>query len=701
MNAGSRAPQGSGRRRVPSGAVDAWLAWAGLVSSGLALAAVADLQPSGSALRAAAVLIFWLVAPGAATVTRLRLPATTKVAATPLIGISLLIAVSTVGSWTGVWLPRVSVAVIAAACLVLCLLHPATRRSRLRRPHPARPRLATVLLGLALLGAVGLWVASLPGIVAAPPSVLGLLVAGPPTFAAAILAVTAVLLAALATRSRGIAVASVAALILVLRATAAVTSTVPTAAWTYKHLGVVQSLQAHHHVAAGMDIYMNWPGLFAAGAYFSDSTGVPIIDVARWFPPLVHVLLALQAAAIARTLGARATGATAAAALVVALNWVGQDYFSPQGIAMALAGGVILLLLQSGRSRAAGVLALVPFAGIVVTHQLTPFWLLILAAALVILRRTPWWVGAAMVVILGGFLLSRLQVAEAYGLFSGFDPVANATGNVPSSTALGRDIGGLTAKASSLLMWLSTLLVLAQRALRLGWRRGWRDRRVLVPGAIAFSPFVLLFGQNYGGEAILRVTLYSTVGAAVVLGPALATAVQRRAPVALAAGAWALVIVLVTNQSFFSQWSVNLIHPEDAAAGRWLANQPSSSVVIPIINDWPGRTWTHYERYIQPFATLEPGLDDILRTQDNLAGSASLPLDIGVIDQVVRAHPAPRTYIVFSAAMRASDAYYADFTRGSYQATLDQLNHSPEWRLVRHQNDLWVFEYIGPPTPIG
>ncbi|MGZ6777158.1 MAG: hypothetical protein ACXVGD_21690 [Blastococcus sp.] len=687
--------------RQPGSRVDAVLRIAALVTSELALLVLSHIPPPGSpaadAARGIALLLFWLIAPGAVVVTLLRLTPMTKVAATPLVGISLLIAIATVGSWTGVWIPEASAAAVAVLTLVAAiaglLRHPIRWRGAVGRPH-VRP--AAVVLVLLLLADVGLWVASVPAMRSAAPSVLGLLVAGPRTFPAAILGAVLVLLLALRTRHLYVAASAVLALVIVLRSTASVVSPVPILSWAYKHIGVVASLQEQHHVASGMDIYMNWPGMFAASGYLSDSSGVAVIDLARWTTPLVHVLLALETAALARALGARAAGCVAAAGLVVALNWVGQDYFAPQAFALVLATGVAMLLVHSRASRACALLALTTFSAIVVTHQLTPFWLLILVISLAVIRCAPWWLAAAMVAVVAAYLAVKWDVVQAYGLVSGFDPVANATGNVPDVPALGREVGGLFAKSSSLLMWLSTGLVLLARSVRAGWRYFWRDPFVLVPGTIAFTPIVLLGGQNYGGEAILRVTLYSTVGCCAVLGPALVTALERRVVTALAAAVWAVVLVASTAQSSYTMWSVSLIQPEDVAAARWLATDHPYADVIPMINAWPGRTAVDYARFVGPLAALQPGVDELMRSQSKLTDVARLPLTPDAVTEIAQLHPRTETFLVVTENMRMYDEYYATFTQGSFDATLYGLVMRPDWEVVRHVNGLWVLRYLGP-----
>lgn len=693
-------------RKAPSG-VAAVFAVTSLFS---ALALVVLVGPStytvaGGAVRGVILMLFWLVAPGAAVLTPLRgLPRATKVAAAPLVGLTLLIATGTLGSWTGVWLPRLTAGVIAGLTLVwaavgMVRLQPWHRLAPLPRPRPS-----SVVLTIALLAAMGLWVVSLPGIRTAPSSVLGLVVAGPRTFPAAIVATTIVLLLTLRGHHPYLTASTVLALVLVLRATASVVSPLPTAAWTYKHLGVVGALQAHHHVAGGTDIYMHWPGMFAGAAYFCDASGVAVIDVARWFPPVVHVLLALSTFALARALGAERVGALAAAGLVVALNWVGQDYFSPQAVAMCLAAGVVVLLVQSRRNLSCSLLALLLFSAIVVTHQLTPPWLIALACLLVVLRRTPWWVALVMIVLTAVFIGTRWDVAQAYGLFDGFDPVANAASSVPIVPTLGREAGAVFARASSLLMWGATAVVLAVRAVRLGRRqfwRLWRHPEVSVQGAIAFSPVLLLFGNSYGGEAILRVTLYSTLGCSAVLGPAVTAALRRGVVLPVAAAAWTLVTVASCAQSAYSLWSVNLIRPADLATAQWLATEHPDATVLPAIAVWPGRTAVDYERFIGRRTNTEAGLDQRVHDMSRFSEFSSTPLNIALVAEVAEIHPDKTTYVVFTRTMQDYDQYYEAFLPHDYERTLHDLAHSTQWDLVRHQDDVWVFRYRHPLNGTG
>jgi len=254
-------------------------------------------------------------------------------------------------------------------------------------------------------------------------------------------------------------------------------------------------------------------------------------------------------------------------------------------------------------------------------------------------------------------------------------------------------------------MWLSTLVVLVRRARRQGWRTAWRQRDVVVQALLAFSPFALLAGQSYGGEAVLRVALYSTVGCAAVLGPALAAALHGRRPrrraVTVAAGVvWAVVVLIVVAQATYGSWYVNYLRPEEVRAANALEQTPDA-LVIPVVGDWAGRGWLDPVAF-QRADGRDRALDSALRlyqlyTDGDGSVSQSLPLSRHLFNLVVaqEATGSP-VYVVFTASMREYDAYYRTYDPGAYQALLDDLRTDPAFSVVRHEGDTWVLRYTGP-----
>ena len=198
-------------------------------------------------------------------------------------------------------------------------------------------------------------------------------------------------------------------LILVIRGTVSVISEMPPYGWTYKHIGVVQYLQTFHALPPAADIYGQWPALFSLTAWFASLSGISLIAIALVFAPLIHILLALSVMALARVLGYSRRTALAAAMISETLNWVAQDYFAPQAIALVVALATLVVLLTSRRLRAASVLGVFLFASLIPLHQLTPYWLLLVMVALAVVGRIkPWWVVAVCAILLVAYLIPDL-----------------------------------------------------------------------------------------------------------------------------------------------------------------------------------------------------------------------------------------------------------------------------------------------------
>jgi len=158
------------------------------------------------------------------------------------------------------------------------------------------------------------------------------------------------------------------------------------------------------------------------------------------------------------------------------------------------------------------------------------------------------------------------------------------------------------------------------------------------------------------------------------------------------------VVVAVAAQSSFGQWSGNLVRSEDVAAARWLAAEAPDANVIPVLFNWPGRVWLDYPRYFGYDAEADASLDGLAPLQIAAAGEPvpanAFPMSVARLEEIVRSRPSVATYVVFTGSMQARDAYYATFAPGVYQSLLAGLQDSANWRAVRHEGDLWVFQYV-------
>jgi hypothetical protein len=117
--------------------------------------------------------------------------------------------------------------------------------------------------------------------------------------------------------------------------------------WLYKTIGVVQYVSVHGQLATRIDIYQNWPGFFAAAAWFDKVAGVASpLSYAKW-AQLVFELAALPLLyLIYGALALPARQRWIAVLLYSAGNWIAQDYFSPQALGTVLSLGIMAIALR-------------------------------------------------------------------------------------------------------------------------------------------------------------------------------------------------------------------------------------------------------------------------------------------------------------------------------------------------------------------
>jgi hypothetical protein len=605
-------------------------------------------------------------------------------------------------------------------------------------PAPDRWRRFARLLGdLAPMAVVVvLWLFALSRTSTAGVDSYGLLFVMHPTFFVAIGVCVAGFLVELSRRTwRGwVLIGYLVLLVLLMHATVPLLDSAPEYPWVYKHLGVVDFIRVHGEVTDSADIYQQWPTFFAAVAQLVAASGIDPLRVAAWAPPFFDLANCLPVFAIARTLTDNRRVPFLTAFVFTAMNWIEQDYLSPQAFAYLLSLGALMILLRwlrrapsakrvrwrllrrlqswvqaglpdmpytSARTERASLIALyVVYGTIVISHQISPYIVAASATALVVLGLIqPWRVVPILMGIAVAYAAPRYSVVDSYGALSGFDFFSNAKGlnHASGQLAAGGVFSHKVVMTLVLTVWGSVGVILLAARRRLG--------PLAVPGVLAFAPMAILIGQNYGGEAVYRVFLFSAPWCSYLITGAvlrirLPSRLWRvRLPLPALRVAVATPVLAATAlaamQGEHGQFVFEQLTPDEVTGSLYLYNHVTNgSWVIDALGNSPDRLTAKYAEINQGAnASLLPSLDG-----GPVKVSAAMDAkDIAGINGYFQDHARRPEYLVITSSME----HYADFFGYLPPGTLDRLNTaltaSPRWTVFWASAHMRVYKFVPEP----
>jgi hypothetical protein len=337
-------------------------------------------------------------------------------------------------------------------------------------------------------------------------------------------------------------------LVLFLYGTAPAVEPVAALADSWIHAGFIQYILHHGHPLEGFDARFSWPGAFSLGAVLVAFTGQSnALGFLRWFPLFIELSYLAPLLVIARFAGVSRRARWLGVAIFYASNWIFQDYFSPQALnylffltvmAAVFACWQPQRVIKEGhergfwkdlvwRSRAVvtpsrlngrdttsrwgrsstlavlGLLVLI-FLASSLSHQLTPYALMVALAAALVSRRLgrPELVLILLVLAIGWLSLgaSNFWVGHLSAIFGQVGQLSSTVGSNVTSRISG-------SPSHLLIVEMRLLLTGALFALGgIGFLRRFADSRALE--ALVGGPFLLLGTQSYGGEGLLRVVLF-------------------------------------------------------------------------------------------------------------------------------------------------------------------------------------------------
>lgn len=427
--------------------------------------------------------------------------------------------------------------------------------------------------------------------------------------------------------------------------------------WSYKHVGIVDYILRHGSVDPSLNvgqIYQNWPGFFAGSALMTKFAGQPdALQIASWAPMVFNLLNVLMLAYVFRGLTRNRLLIWLGLFFFLLINWVGQDYFSPQAVGFVLYLGLVgLLLRKMPRS-----LMLVPFVLIVstvaVSHQITPLMMVLALVVLVALRKTDAWYLPllALAIIVGwaftgafDYTLPNLQdlISEFGNVVDNADQTLDKADTVSGVALLvvwgGRSTVFFAGVVAVIGMWRHSALRARLRSITSsngwqGWLNGsawtslfnvyairnlptlrawpkWQGASArMTSAALMIVPGVLVLTTGFGGEVLFRAFLFASPFIAILAAEACFSHDRRIHFEIKNALAAAVVIALIAPGfllGYFGKEQQNYFTPNEVTVSRWVyTHAPAGSLLVEGSTNYPGR-FIDYEKFTYVPLDREP-----------------------------------------------------------------------------------------------
>lgn len=320
---------------------------------------------------------------------------------------------------------------------------------------------------------------------------------------------------------------------------------------SYRHSGILEYFLQHGHALPHYEADFSWPGAFSLGAVFVGFAGqLNSLGFTRYFPLFIELMYLAPLLVIARSVGVGRRAGWLGIALFYALDWIYQDYFSPQALGyllllITLAGALALwrprtrpkpplagfwrnLRYRWVRSRSVfrldrieghdaiavgsdtqtvvvlGLLGLITFA-MAISHELTPYALILMLLGCLLTRRLgrPELVILTALFVVGWLSLGATDywIGHLSYIFSGFGQIGSTLSQNVTSRVSGSSVHQFA--TDTRILEVGGLYVLAV----IGTLRRATDSRTVE--AVAGAPFLILAISSYVGEGLLRVVLYA------------------------------------------------------------------------------------------------------------------------------------------------------------------------------------------------
>ncbi len=596
----------------------------------------------------------------------------------------------------------------------------ATLSVRINKAHQSAGVVRFVPIAL-LCGAVALWIVSLSHVDINRMTDLGLISALPwSTFIALLLlTMSFCLLLRRDPPSVPLIVLHLVVLIVMLYGITTFVEQQPRFAVAWRHAGFVEYIMRTGQVDPGLDARFNWPIFFVLSAFLTQIAGFKsAVDFMAWSPIFLNLLYLGPLIMIFRAITSDKRLIWLGAWFFYLNNWIGQDYFSPQGFNYFLyliILAVVLTWFKAERERPAlspdgwqhrrrlsrivhrvhgwltpvdtpnspsqpgqriGLLAIVflIFAVVASSHQLTPFTTLFAIGALALFNRLSSRTLPILIAAMVAIWISYMTVSYLGGHVEKLLMSIGQLNSTVNASVTNR-LQGSPEHILVLVLRLVMTLVLWLLAFAGGIRRLRKGHWDMSYALLVLVPFLSLGLQDYGGEILLRVYLFG-LPFAVFFAAALfypTPEAGRSWKTTVAVGLVSLVLLIGFHFTRYGNERMdNMTTPELQASEYLYQVAPVGSLLLAPVSNLPLR----YEN-LEKFYYSQP------------TGQALL--DVDAITKVMANEKYPSAYLILTTSQKVWIELFSGLPPGAWDRFQHDLNASGKFRLIYSNNDAQIY----------
>jgi hypothetical protein len=547
------------------------------------------------------------------------------------------------------------------------------------------------LLVASAIASIALWVWGLAGADPRAMNDLGLLsLFGPANVAALVLLATGVIIGLHRGVKERVLALQLVTFLALIHATPAVLYGTLRYSWAWKHVGIVDYILRHGSVDPMINvssIYHNWPGFFAASALLTALAGREnLLTIASWAPFAFNLMNLVVLRFVLRGLTENKRLVWLSLWLFFMINWVGQEYFSPQAMAFVLylaCIGILIRRITGWRSAALFVL----FAAVIgASHQLTPLILIIAVTILVVLKRTPgWYLPIFTVAVISAWALTGARpytLAHFRDLIETFgQPVENANETLEKAT--------IANSAEALVVWGGRYVVVVSATVAvIGVWRCWRSRTLQANAAILMAvPALLVVITGFGGEVLLRAFLFAAPFIAFNAATAIITPVDGKwgGKATLATAALTAVLLPGFLLGYYGKERQNYFTPAEVQAATWVSEHARpGSLLVEGSRNYPNQ-FRNYENFTYVPIDREP--------PESWRAIVADPA--GVLSDWLSDPRYADSYVLITRSQEIEVETQGQMPAGSLQSIESALRRSAEFQVALDTGDATVFVLRG------